>query len=133
MDRDALQTIWNWPCSYWKAASTLVFARACFSGTCALIGRSHDRLVNAPDGAGSLDPIELLDDRVDDAGIHRLDLGREHGREMAVAPDQVFVEVPARRLDRALDRGPSVERMRILAPDLLFGGEREGDAIVVMR
>jgi hypothetical protein len=49
---------------------------------------------------------------------------------MAVAPDQVFVKIPARRLDRALDRGPFVERMRVLAFDLEIAADPVGIGLV---
>src|SRR5437899_320128 len=71
----------------------------------AVIGRSCDSLsTRGPDiystrffafSTRSFDAIELFHDRVDDARIHRLDFGREHGGDMAVTADQVFVKIPA--------------------------------------
>src|SRR5262249_23479048 len=45
---------------------------------------------------------QLPHDRVDDAGVHRLDVGGENRGDVAIATDEVFVKVPARRLQRAL-------------------------------
>jgi len=50
----------------------------------------------------SLGTAKLLGNRIDDARIHRLDLGGEHCRDVAVAADQIFVEIPFRRLARPL-------------------------------
>src|SRR4051812_15918522 len=45
---------------------------------------------------------QLFLDRRDHTGVARLGLGRKHRREVAVAPDQIFVKVPTRGLARTL-------------------------------
>ena len=52
---------------------------------------------------------------------------------MAIAPDQVFVKIPARRLDRTFGRRPFVERMLVPDPAPGLRGKRKGHAVVVMR
>src|SRR5262249_27499615 len=47
--------------------------------------------------------------------------------------DQIFVEIPARRVERALARRPLVEGMRVRSPDLRLGGERKADAVLAAR
>src|SRR5882672_6381635 len=89
-------------------------------------------LVNAPDrevsGAG-----QFLGDRLDQAGIHRLDRGREYGGDTAVAADQIFMEVPAWYLKRALGGGPFVEWMQVGAAHLGLGGEWKAHAVFIVR
>ena len=43
----------------------------------------------------------------------RLDRARERGRDVAVMADEIFVEIPLRRIERPLGRGPFVERVRV--------------------
>src|SRR5450830_453505 len=57
----------------------------------------------------------------------------ESSFSVAVAADQVFMEIPARRLQRALDHRPLVERVGVLALDRDLFGERKGDVIFPMR
>jgi len=76
-------------------------------------------------------PRKLLLDRRDHPGVGRLDLGGEARRDHAVAADQILVEVPARPVERALGRGPPVERMGAGAIDHRLGGDREARAILV--
>src|SRR5258707_162337 len=76
---------------------------------------------------------KLTADRGEHARIHRLDLGRERRGDAAVAADQVLVEVPVRRLERPLRGGPFVERMRVRALYRSLGGDREGDAVLLVR
>src|SRR5579871_4832855 len=75
---------------------------------------------------------QLLLYRRDDAGIGRLDVGREARGDHAVAADQVLVEVPARLVEGALARRPLVERMRVGAVDVRLGGDREARAILLL-
>src|SRR5262245_9717742 len=93
---------------------------------------SGQAIVNALDRDFSA-ASEFLGNRLDQAGIHRLDRGREHGGDAAVAPDQVFVEVPARHFEGTLGSGPLVERMRVRAAHLGLGGERKAHAVLIMR
>src|SRR5215510_3071478 len=87
----------------------------------------------APVSACLSSAAKLLGDRLDQTGVHRLDRGWEHGGDAAVAPDQVFVEVPARHFEWALGGGPLVERVRVGAAHLGLGGEREAHAVFIMR
>src|SRR5207249_7418631 len=96
-------------------------------------GRTWPRpqaLVNAPTRDSLSGTAEFLGDRLDQTGVHRLNRGRKHGGDAAVTPDQVFVEVPARHFERALGGGPLVERMRVGAAHLGFGGERKAHAVL---
>jgi hypothetical protein len=43
--------------------------------------------------------------RINDAGVHRLDVDGKTASDVAVAADKVFVNVPARRLQRAVTDG----------------------------
>ena len=58
---------------------------------------------------------------------------REYVRDIAVAANQVFVEVPARNILRPCLRRPFVERMRVRAFDHGLRRNREGDAVLVLR
>ena len=53
--------------------------------------------------------------------------------DIAVAADQIFVEVPARDILRPRFGGPFVERMRIRALHDGFCRDRKGNAILVLR
>src|SRR6266851_2474984 len=77
--------------------------------------------------------VKLLHDRVDDARVHRLDVGREHRGNVAVASDQVLMEIPARGLERSLAGGPSIEGVGALTFHLRLGGEGKADAIFAVR
>src|ERR1043166_4814401 len=76
---------------------------------------------------------EFFFDCLDEAQGGWLGLGRKHGRDMPIAPDEILVEIPARGLERPLGRGPFVERVRIRSLDVGLGGEREADAVTLMR
>src|SRR5713226_6946531 len=67
-----------------------------------------------------------------DSRIRWLDGRRERLGDVAVAPDQIFVKVPAWNIVRPCLRGPSVERMRVRAFDDSFGRDRKGNAILVL-
>src|SRR6185503_362190 len=76
---------------------------------------------------------ELPVDRRHQLGIVGGDLRREASDHMAVAADQVLVEIPARQFERLFARRPFVERMLCGAAHLGLGGERKGDAVALMR
>src|SRR5690606_34841484 len=73
--------------------------------------------------------LRLRDLRLD--GLHEtVRIGRrlreEAGHQLAVAPDEVFVEVPLRRIDPAeLLARPLVERMRLVARHNDLVGQRK--------
>src|SRR5450631_189274 len=67
-----------------------------------------------------------------DSRIRWLDGRRERLGDVAVAPDQIFVKVPAWNIVRPCLRGPSVERMRVRTFDDNFGRDRKGNAILVL-
>src|SRR5262245_15885454 len=52
---------------------------------------------------------------------------------MAVTPDEIFVKIPAWRLERALAGRPFVERMRARTLHLRLGGEGETDSVLAVR
>src|SRR6266571_4057863 len=76
---------------------------------------------------------KFLHDSVDDARVHRLNVGGKHRRDMAVAADQVFVEIPAWRLEWALACIPLVERMGALSFHLHLCSEGKAGAIFAVR
>src|SRR5262245_39779136 len=76
---------------------------------------------------------QLPGNRRNDARIGRLDRGREYRCDVALAAHQVFVEIPAWGLERALRGGPLVEWVGVRSLDLDLGGEREGDPVMLMR
>jgi hypothetical protein len=90
--------------------------------------RARHAMTGAPDGRGcavtSTGRAQLRLDCGDHARVGRLDRGREHRGDMTVVADEIFVKVPARRLARALERGPSVEGVRVVAFHHRLGGER---------
>src|SRR4051812_40370791 len=69
---------------------------------------------------GSVRVRKLFHDRIDEARIHRLDIGREGGGDVAVAPHQIFVKIPTRRIERTFGGRPFVEGMGTLALHLCF-------------
>ena len=66
------------------------------------------------------------------ARVHRLDVGGKNRGDMAVTADEVFVEIPPRRLERALAGRPLVERMRAWSLDLNLRRERKSNAVIAM-
>src|SRR5277367_1797398 len=76
--------------------------------------------------------FKLLFDRSDDTGVGRFDLRGETRGDLAIAADQVFVEVPPRRIERPLAGHPFVERMGIGTADLGLCGDREAGAVLVL-
>src|SRR3954470_5701444 len=52
---------------------------------------------------------------------------------MAIAADEIFVKVPARRFERTLIRRPFVEGMRVRSLKLCFCSKREADAVFAVR
>src|SRR5476649_1196576 len=73
-----------------------------------------------------------LDGR-NDLRIGRLNRGAKAGLEVAVAADQVFVEIPTRGFQRTFDRRPFVERVGVTALDRYLVGQREGDVVLLVR
>src|SRR5262249_10915820 len=73
----------------------------------------------------------LLDGR-NHLRIGGLDLGREHRGDMAVAADQVLMEIPARPVTGTLERRPFVERVRLRSLHVGLGGEWEAHAVFAM-
>src|SRR5207249_1874917 len=70
-------------------------------------------------------------DFIGDRRIARPDLGWPGADELAVRPDQVFVEIPARRAGFADDAGgPAIERVGVGADDAVFLGQREIDLVI---
>src|SRR5262245_44284248 len=51
---------------------------------------------------------------------------------MSVAADQIFVKIPARRLERAFAGGPFVEGMRTRPLHLRLCGKRKADAVLAV-
>src|SRR6476660_2023342 len=76
---------------------------------------------------------KLFHDRVDDPRVHRLDSGGKNRGDMAIAADEIFVKVPARRFERTLIRRPFVEGMRVRSLKLCFCSKREADAVFAVR
>src|SRR5262245_32659871 len=68
-------------------------------------------------------------DRLGQLGRQRLDVGAVARDRLAVAADEVLVEIPARGIASAQGlAGPNIEGMRQRAVDRLLGREWEGDA-----
>src|SRR2546422_7782699 len=109
-------------------AWVLVLAMTLSRDRCA--GLTHERAWRSADARDLLG--ELLFDRGDHARIGGLDRGGEACREAAVAADQVFVEIPARNVERPFARGPFVEGVRVRSLHHCLGGEREAHAIGVV-
>src|SRR5450830_52968 len=77
-------------------------------------------------------PGQFLLDRRDQARIVGFHGGGKCRLQTAVAADQIFMEIPARGLQRAFLCRPFVERMGIRALDRDIFGEREGDMVVTL-
>src|SRR5215472_18990241 len=68
-----------------------------------------------------------------DAGVRWFDRGREDLRDIAVAADQIFVEVPLWHILWSRVGGPSVEGVRSGTDHDGLGRDREGNGILVLR
>src|ERR1035437_5117275 len=75
---------------------------------------------------------QFLLDRRDQARIVGFHGGSKGRLQVAVAADQIFMEIPARGLQRALLRRPFVERVGVLALDRDLFGDWEGDMVVAL-
>src|SRR5262245_37829176 len=64
-------------------------------------------------------------------GIYGVDRLGEDIRNVAVAADQVFVEVPARNILRSCFRRPFVERVCVWPPDDSLGRDRKADMMLL--
>ena len=82
---------------------------------------------------GALFRCQFLLNGGDDARIAWLDRRREARLQVAIAADEIFVEIPAWRLQRPLGRRPSVEGMRVLAFHRHLFGDRERDVEFALR
>jgi hypothetical protein len=76
---------------------------------------------------------EFLDDRGHNPRVSRLDYGGKNRCDLAVTANKIFMKVPSRGIQRPLRRRPFVEWMSARPPDQRLGGQREGDAIFLMR
>src|SRR5215472_7169991 len=74
-----------------------------------------------------------LCDRGFDAGVRWFDRGREDLRDIAVAPDQVLMEVPLWHIPWSRVGGPPVEGVRSGTDHDGLGRDREGNGILVLR
>src|SRR5450759_5106220 len=77
-------------------------------------------------------PGQFLLDRRDQVRIVGFHGGGKGRLQTAVAADQIFMEIPARGLQRAFLCRPFVERMGVRALDRDLFGEREGDMVVAL-
>src|SRR5262249_23773694 len=96
--------------------------------------RKNHRIVNSSDYSGNcvLRVRQRAGDGRLDPCVRRLDRGGKYIGDIAVAADQVFVEVPLRHIPGPSFRGPFVEWMRVRPGHPGLGRDREGDAILVM-
>ena len=81
---------------------------------------------------GSRGPAQFPLDRCDHPRVGRLDLRGKAPRDVAIAPDQIFVEIPARSFEWTLRSSPLVERVRVLAFDRYLLGYRKRDVILAL-
>src|SRR5829696_297988 len=75
---------------------------------------------------------ELLGDSVDDARVGGFDVRREDRDDVTAAANQIFVKIPSRSFERALSRGPSIERVWTFSFHVCFSRQWKCDAVVRM-
>src|SRR5262249_400860 len=75
---------------------------------------------------------QFLFDRRDNDRVGWFDRWTECRLQIAVQADQIFMEIPARSIERTLRDGPFVERMRVLAFDRRLLGHRECDVVLAL-
>src|SRR4029077_19389812 len=77
-------------------------------------------------------PRQFPFDRGNNKWIGRLHRRTEARLQVAVAPDQVFAEIPARPLERPLGCRPFVKRMGVLALHGHLFRDRKGDVVLAL-